>query len=328
MPNHGKGGRKPERGEAKTAAVAVRTTPGIKAQLEAAARAAGRSVTQEIEHRLSASLAVPSAGATAELLAAIAADIARAEELTGKHWHKDLRTWAMVREALASGEIEARAPEMDRLLTEGDSEADELLTSLIDYESKLSSLALAATTATGWPVPINMNGIWDVRLPRYNYADVREQLADHATDDTRAVMVPILDKMEQLEAERSPIANEYQQHQEAILECIEQAVSQWEADWQARGRQLAREYRPAATLRPVRDAGGRTTGVWVEGEPDPMFAKYLPEGGSIGPKPAVRSLLKRANQPEKVVSLELTPDETGVLRSAEAHKARRDALEE
>lgn len=49
------GGRPLEREEAKRSAVAVRTTPAIKAALVEAAEASGRSLTQEIEARLEAS---------------------------------------------------------------------------------------------------------------------------------------------------------------------------------------------------------------------------------------------------------------------------------
>jgi len=109
MPNHGKGGRKPERGEAKRSSVAVRTTSEIKSALEAAALDNERSVTQEVEARLEASLALDKpkkSAATMRLLAKIAEDIEQAEIEAGAPWDRDLTAWAAVREALATGAIE------------------------------------------------------------------------------------------------------------------------------------------------------------------------------------------------------------------------------
>lgn len=82
-------------GETKKAAIAVRTAPSVRDKLKAAAEEAGRSVTQEVEARLEASLE-KDAGArspeTERLLNRIAAEIAEVEAATKKRWHKDRKT--------------------------------------------------------------------------------------------------------------------------------------------------------------------------------------------------------------------------------------------
>jgi hypothetical protein len=279
MPNHGKGGRKPERGEAKRSAIAVRTTATIKAKLDAAADEAGRSLTQEVEKRLEASVAISETGETHELLAAIAGEIARAEALTGKRWHRDLKTWAMAREGLL-GEIEARAPEADRLLAAGNSDANDLAEELNTYDARLRALAISSMELGGWPIPLNPHRYGDVRVRQYNYADVRAELADHGTAETKAIVEPILAKMEAIEAERSPVAEGYRHQQKVVMDCIEEAISEWEADLRSRGRQPSQEYRPPATIRPVRDASGEVTGTWVPLDVDEYVAKYLPDSGA------------------------------------------------
>lgn len=98
------GGRPPERGESKRAPISMRTTPAIRAALEAAAERGGRSLAQEIEQRLERSVAADEnagSAATAAFLASITADIGAIEAATGQGWTTDLRTFGAVRYAIA-----------------------------------------------------------------------------------------------------------------------------------------------------------------------------------------------------------------------------------
>ncbi len=109
-----RGGRPREREEAKRAAVTIRTTPTVKDQLVAAAEASGRSLTQEIELRLEASLArdaIAGSPETERLLSAYAAEIAQVEGVLKKRWHKDLKTWGAVSELLKAGPINRMQPD-------------------------------------------------------------------------------------------------------------------------------------------------------------------------------------------------------------------------
>lgn len=102
--SNNKGGRPPHHdGEIKKAAIAVRTAPSIRDALKVAADEAGRSVTQEVEARLSASLEADGgerSPETSQLLNKIAAGIADAETMTGKRWHRDRKTAGAVLEML------------------------------------------------------------------------------------------------------------------------------------------------------------------------------------------------------------------------------------
>lgn len=99
-----KGGRPAHHaGEVKKAAIAVRTAPSIRDALKKAADEAGRSVTQEVEARLSASLEVDGgqrSPETEQLLNRIAGEIADIEGNTKKRWHKDRKTAGAVLEML------------------------------------------------------------------------------------------------------------------------------------------------------------------------------------------------------------------------------------
>lgn len=89
------GGRPSERDEPKRAAIAVRTTPTIKARLSDAAEARGRSITQEVEARIEQSFDLEdSLGGpqTMALMIELARQIAKAEVATGKAWHRDTKT--------------------------------------------------------------------------------------------------------------------------------------------------------------------------------------------------------------------------------------------
>lgn len=94
--------------------IGVRTSPGLKSDLERAAAENGRSVAQEAELRLVDSFeSERRAGGveTAHLLRMMADQIAMIERATGKRWHRDLTTWAAVAEAIAKGPIQQLRPD-------------------------------------------------------------------------------------------------------------------------------------------------------------------------------------------------------------------------
>jgi len=101
-----RGGRPSERDEAKRAAVAVRTTPTIKAMLKAAADARGRSITQEIEQRLERSFddeRLLGGSASASLLRRLLSLIEDAETEAGAAWHESYVAYHAVRRSLLEG---------------------------------------------------------------------------------------------------------------------------------------------------------------------------------------------------------------------------------
>lgn len=322
MPNHGKGGRKPEGDEVKRSAVAVRTTPAIKARLAEAAQEAGRSVTQEIEARLEASMAYDQPERTPEtirLLGALAADIERAEKLTGKRWHRDLRTWAMVREALAEGEIERQCPPYDRLFGEGDSDTDDIRRELDEIADKLKALVYGIYSLN-WIVCINPASFSEIMADRYDYADSEKQLDEGGGKPEHVPAIrEIIAKMKELEAARKPLAAAYLEQTKLVVETIEEAVLDWRADLEARGVRQPREYRPTETLRPVIDNLGRLTGGFVR---SPATAVVQGEGDDLT-SPEV--LIYNHERPHIAERHRLTRGPDGVPRTAEAHRAREKA---
>jgi hypothetical protein len=249
VPNHGKGGRKPERGEAKRSAIAVRTTPTIKAKLEAAADEQNRSVTQEVEARLEASLAMDHPERTAEtirLLGALAAEIERAEQLTGKRWHNDLKTWAMVREALASGEIERRCPELERIETDIDGDTHELRQHMTDaMEAGVREKVFLQQI--GVYVSLAQSGDWPQRTDKEK---ALEQIKD-APAAIKELAATALDRL--LEAEEAYAAcwKADSANRAAFVSTIMDAEREWRADLVRRGLPTSREYRPEHGVRNV-----------------------------------------------------------------------------
>lgn len=96
-------GRPPKGGDAKRHAVGIRTTRELKAQIEEAAEASGRSMAQEIEYRLETSFKDEEelgGRRTASLARALAYNIAMIEEVAGARWFETQEAWATVRKTL------------------------------------------------------------------------------------------------------------------------------------------------------------------------------------------------------------------------------------
>lgn len=265
MPNHGKGGRKPEGDEVKRSAVAVRTTPTIKARLAEAAEEAGRSVTQEIEARLEASLAYDQPERTPEtirLLGAVAADIERAEKLTGKRWHKDVVTWAMVREAMAEGEIERQCPETDRWATDSDGDVHDRFVEIVklkfEQDHNAETLAMLGMSRIE-PHPASEMAR---EVPRYDFASMRDAV-EALPDNIQPMALTLIGRMETADNRRRELEAANKLAFKWLAEAIQEGVNKWHADLRSRGISPAKEYRPSAGLGPLSswsNAGIRTLG--------------------------------------------------------------------
>ena len=103
----GPGGRPPQNAVAKRAAISLRVTPSLREKSEFAAKAAGRSLTQEIEFRLEASfrddareLLDPPGPRTVLFMRKLQAVISLIESWTGKNWADDGATSTVVKRAI------------------------------------------------------------------------------------------------------------------------------------------------------------------------------------------------------------------------------------
>lgn len=81
----------------------LRLDPEARRKLMEAAKKAERSFAADLEARLVATSDLDHQGI--ELVQAIAKEIAQIQKMTGKRWHKDLKTWAVVAEMLRSGPV-------------------------------------------------------------------------------------------------------------------------------------------------------------------------------------------------------------------------------
>ena len=103
-------GRPPKKPEERRQLATLRLDPEVHRKLEEAAASAENSRPAELEARLVATCDLDRNGV--ELVQAIAKEIAQIQKMTGKRWHKDLKTWATVAEMLRVGPIHEFNPDL------------------------------------------------------------------------------------------------------------------------------------------------------------------------------------------------------------------------
>lgn len=97
------GGRPRQGEEVKLAPLNMRTSPELRAKIEEAADANGRSLTQEVERRLFSSFTLDQYVGRMHiqsLTLMLGAAVSLIEDRTGKRWTEDQETWIMVSEAV------------------------------------------------------------------------------------------------------------------------------------------------------------------------------------------------------------------------------------
>ena len=102
-------GRRPKDDSEKRKLIGARFDPEAFDFIERQASANGRSVGAEVEARVAATIGLDAEGL--ELAGMIAREIAIIQKITGKRWHRDLKTWAAVKEMLERGPIDERRPD-------------------------------------------------------------------------------------------------------------------------------------------------------------------------------------------------------------------------
>lgn len=213
--------------EEKRQQIGVRTSSALKRDLESAASRNGRSVAQEAEFRLERSLAderAAGSAATLRLLNMLAAEVAIIEGVTGKHWDRDLRTWAAVAEMFERGPIKRLVPEQDR--RENDSVVIEARDRLFALQERQKE-AERHLAAAGYAPPSVGSALWlgkssgiyaeTVKAalgPNAAVNQLRERITrDHPTD---ADAQPLLSIVAELEALTSKIADAWKRYDEAV----------------------------------------------------------------------------------------------------------------
>lgn len=250
-------GRPLARNERKSETINIRVTPSVKARLEAEAKSNGRKLSAECEERLVQAERWDGVDKeTEELLAGIIGDIRRAQELTGKRWHKDLRTWAMVREALASGEIEQRVPAYDRVNTDvrGTDGAADRLVKLTELSRKREFERMVLDRMGVYTVMAN--DIWPTKTDREETMRRMEGL----TPGYREMAEEALGNLVAVEEEYTQVWDELRLIHREQTEAINEAVDAWKRDLIKRQRYTAREYRPGFLGNPPPSTGGMFAG--------------------------------------------------------------------
>lgn len=139
----------PSKGEAaKREIITMRVTKAKRDQIVAAAEANGRSVSQEIEERLSLSLDADmwtGSAATTRLLRLISSSIVKIEEAHGP-WRQNRRTWAMVKGAVEAV-LEALKPSIPDDVWQPNSAAFLEYARLAERVNEIAEKALALATA-------------------------------------------------------------------------------------------------------------------------------------------------------------------------------------
>lgn len=175
-----KGGRPAKSDEeAKRFPLSLRTTKELREQLEDAASYSGRSLAQEVEHRLGASFQKEASATTRQtgmLLDAINIIASVIEAQTGKHWHEDPPTYAALRMAIeklisknqppmAPGELEANLRFIART-NAATAVRDRALEAVHSYEAQHPEL----------PTYDNFSGLRQVPKPSGLFGSVKPQI--------------------------------------------------------------------------------------------------------------------------------------------------------
>jgi len=142
--------------------IGFRLHPGDRQRLEQAATRARRSIPQEVEERIIASLNYEDAvdGPTRELLKGLVEEIATIQNLTGKRWHKDAITWAAVHQMFRQGPLSWVRP--DKL--QDDETVSAAWQTLYKFEQRRAQIArdLAAMGLAVLEKPVTTRGLMGV----------------------------------------------------------------------------------------------------------------------------------------------------------------------
>ena len=123
----------------------LRLCPEVRRKLKEAATKAGRSFAADLEARLVATCDLDDRGV--ELVQAIAKEIVQIQKMTGKRWHKDLKTWASVAEMLVVGPIhhfDPDRPQDDEFVETAFDELEALQSARTELLDQLADLGIAA----------------------------------------------------------------------------------------------------------------------------------------------------------------------------------------
>ena len=125
--------------------VTLRLDPPVLRKLEMASKQAGTRFSNDLEARLLATCDLDREGV--ELVRTIAAEIAQIQKMTGKRWHKDLKTWASVAEMLAEGPIhnfDPDRPQDDEFVEAAFDKLEALQSARTELLDQLADLGIAA----------------------------------------------------------------------------------------------------------------------------------------------------------------------------------------
>jgi len=110
-----------------------------------ASKQAGTRFSNDLEARLLATCDLDREGV--ELVRTIALEIAQIQKMTGKRWHKDLKTWASVAEMLAEGPIhhfDPDRPQDDEFVEAAFDKLEALQSARTELLDQLADLGIAA----------------------------------------------------------------------------------------------------------------------------------------------------------------------------------------
>jgi hypothetical protein len=110
-----------------------------------ASKQAGTRFSNDLEARLLATCDLDREGV--ELVRTISAGIAQIQKMTGKRWHKDLKTWASVAEMLSVGPIhnfDPDRPQDDELVEAAFDKLEALQSARAELLDQLADLGIAA----------------------------------------------------------------------------------------------------------------------------------------------------------------------------------------
>jgi hypothetical protein len=213
-------GRPPKKAEDKRQILTFRLDSVARRKVEEAATANDRSVSAELEARLTATLDLDSSGL--DLVQQIASELKVVSALVGKPtWHKTLTGWAAAREMLANGPISNFRPERG----EDDPAANEVYARLIELRADRVGIVRELTAMGVMVTEEPTKGI----LNASGRAFARSFIEGAPESPERANAISKFAKLEELD----------RQIDEADAEWVAHLQIYWEAEW--KGRDIYRE---------------------------------------------------------------------------------------
>jgi len=215
-------GRPPKRPEDKRQSVTFRLDPDMKRAIEAAAKESGRSVTAEMEARLTALEAFDAEGVELvrvigkELQAIMSREAPSLRAVTKKSWHNSLKLWAAFKEMLLRGPIEDMRPERladDEAATETQIRLLRLSAKRRELVHEVQTIGVSITEDHKPKTLPKRGGLFSLAFADLSPREItRKSLEILPDSELKSLAFDLLEQIQKLDAEIDQAEREFSEH--------------------------------------------------------------------------------------------------------------------